>query len=384
MINRQNGVSCFSGEPIKQTSQLCFQEQDYLVDLSAYHEKTWNLALVFARPDHEKVILLDIQSGVEKIVFSSIFKGETVVNLDFNEAGSFLLITTQYRCLEYELDSGLTALVMQAGENERIAGGHYRAGQIEIAVTEHSILELPHFHPYCVYFDRFEALKDRTFTRRWYYLMPDLNKEQSHDFIFQTGDLGEPGAIDEKGIQSYWVTRGLFLKRTKLLANLFCPKAFEIKNGKEIILDFSINPLEELFVIHKHALRNPYGIGENGYSFMYFSKDTKEAIITKDQVYLLLVKHLSEQNYTQIKEQYETKVHMVHPDTYWNQVIPWAGGRLVGCFESYRLMLLSAYDNALLSTIEYIPGISIIGCRFKGINADTETKKLINISGGIL
>lgn len=88
--------------------------------------------------------------------------------------------------------------------------------------------------------------------------------------------------------------------------------------------------------------------------------------------------------YQQMQAAFQNSFTNVHPNTYWDLAIAWHDNTLIGCYEAYNLMHIAADDNKLLDTIEYYPGISIFGCKFKNIRTDEETRKIIEVNGGRL
>lgn len=199
LVHRHNGVSFFRGSPAKLYAQFCFHDPEYLIDLASYDDVHSVLALGFARPDHEKVILLDVTTSRERTIYSSTRPGETIVNMCFHEDGNRLLITTQYECYECDLGSGKLATVTKAGPNERLAAGNYRGEEVEVAVVEHSGQEEPSVKPHCTYYRR---SADGAYLRSWYYLMPELDEKLFRYFLYATGDLGFGGSNDEKASSS--------------------------------------------------------------------------------------------------------------------------------------------------------------------------------------
>lgn len=108
-----------------------------------------------------------------------------------------------------------------------------------------------------------------------------------------------------------------------------------------------------------------------------------EAIITDNRRHLLYQKPLRGLTYQQMKDAFQNCFASVHQDTYWDLAIPWYDGTLIGCFESYNLIHLSATCNELLDIIGYTPGISILQCRFKRIYASADAKELIIANGNV-
>ena len=376
LVHRHNGVSFFRGSPAKLYAQFCFHDPEYLIDLAAYDSVHSVLALGFARPDHEKAILLDVTTSRERTIYSSTRPGETIVNMCFHEDGNRLLITTQYECYECDLESGKLATVTKAGPNERLAAGNYRGEEVEVAVVEHSSQEQPSVKPHCTYYRRGA---DGAYLRSWYYLMPELDEKLFRYFLYATGDLGFGGSNDEKGFQQYWVTKGFFLERLPELERFFKPKCYTWRGNRRLKLDKEFQPLDEIFVWHKAAITNRYSVGDSGFSHMYLADDISEAIITDNRRHLLYQQPLRGLTYQQMKDAFQNSFIGVHQDTYWDLAIPWCDGTLIGCFESYNLMHVTTANNALLDAIEYCPGISVLSCEFNGIFTDDNCKAVLNI-----
>lgn len=369
LVHRHNGVSVFRGSPAKLYAQFCFHDPEYLIDVAVYDDTHNTLALGFARPDHEKVILLDVTTSRERMIYSSTRPGETIANMCFHEDGNRLLITTQYECYECDLESGTLATVVRSGPNERLAAGHYRGDEIEVAVVEHSGQEQPSVKPHCTYYRR---SADGTYLRSWYYLMPELDEKLFRYFLYATGDLGFGGSNDEEGFQQYWVTKGFFLEQLPELKRFFQPKCYTWHGNRRLKLDKEFQPLDEIFVWHKAAITNRYSVGDSGFSHMYLAYDMSEAIITDNRRHLLYQKPLSALTYQQMKDAFQSSFAGVQQDTYWDLAIPWYDGTLIGCFESYNLIHLSATRNELLDTIESCPGVSVLGCNFQPSNQCVE------------
>ena len=384
LVHRHNGISIFRGTPPRLQAQYCFQEPEYLIDVACLDETNSTLALCFARPDHEKVVLLDFVSGIEQTIYSTIHPGETIENMCFSKDGCTLLITSQYQCLEYDVRSGVLSEVARAGSNERFAAGNYTDGEIEIAVVEHSGEESPHIEPYCVFYQRNMGNEGTSYRRVWCYLMPKLKNEHYQYFIYQCGDLGVGGSNGKDGFQQYWVTRGFFLEPLPLLMQYFQPKCYTWHGQRRLKMDKLFHPLDQLFVWHENALTNRYGVGDSGISHMYLADDRPEAILTSNRECLFYHGDLRKLTYQKLRDILQKGFLEAPENAYWDFAIPWSDGNLIGCFEFYKLISVAASDNKLLGPIHYYPGISILGCSFKEVNADAEALKIIQANGGIL
>lgn len=69
---------------------------------------------------------------------------------------------------------------------------------------------------------------------------------------------------------------------------------------------------------------------------------------------------------------------------YWDYAIPSGNGRLLCCYENYRLLQVDAKNGRIYEEIPYTPGIAISGCKFKNIIADEDTKNLLRKNGGLV
>lgn len=113
---------------------------------------------------------------------------------------------------------------------------------------------------------------------------------------------------------------------------------------------------------------------------MYLADDLSETIITDNRQTLLYQRPLKGLTYQQMREAFQKSFGGVHHDTYWDLAVPWYDGTLIGCFESYSLMHIAKADNKLLDSVEYCPGISIVGCNFNNICADDTAKEIILVN----
>ena len=330
------------------------------------------------------MILLDLATGLERTVYSTFRLGETIESLCFSGDGKELLITSQYQCLACETVSGGLQEVAQAGRNERLAAGHYAGDEIEIAVVEHAAEEEPQVQPYCIFYRRGMENGQPAYLPAWYYLMPALQEEQFPYFIYRSGDLGTGGSNSSEGFQQYWVTRGFFLEQLPGLAALLRPRCYALKGGRRIRVEKQFRPLDMLFVRHERPLTNRYGVGDSGISYLYLGGEQPEAILTDNRECLSYHGDLRELDYRGLREAMDTPLQEGPEGAYWDYAIPWHDGSLMGCYEFYRLARLRPSDNQLLEQIEYEPGISVIGCTFRHIDADDETKRIIRENGGML
>ena len=146
----------------------------------------------------------------------------------------------------------------------------------------------------------------------------------------------------------------------------------------------AFQPLDQIFVWHENALANRYGAGDIGISYMYLADDRLGAILTSNRECLFYHEDLRKLTYQKLREILQKGFLEAPGGAYWDYAIPWSDGNLIGCFDSYHLTGVSALDNRLLDPIDYDPGISILGCSFRDVSADTEAIDIIRANGGIL
>ena len=86
---------------------------------------------------------MNLETYEEKTIFSTIMPSETVVDLSFSHNGDYVLITTQYKCVEFNLITGEEMIVARSAGQERFLYGNYSGKWIEVTVTEGSEEGLP-------------------------------------------------------------------------------------------------------------------------------------------------------------------------------------------------------------------------------------------------
>lgn len=373
LVHQYNGISIFSGNPPRLIRSFCFAERDFYIGTACYAKSRQLLALVFVRQDHERVVLLNIETGEQKLVFATMKKDETIESLCFNQAETSLLFSSQYQCVEYKIRGGEPQSVKQAAEDERLGGCAYVGKEIEIAVIyegEETESNKPEEHTRCEYYKR-PRRKDETFySRTHFYIIPELPPKYYHQFFYQNMDLGVEGSHDSRGIQKYWITKGFFLECTEELKN-----ALNLQN---------IKPLEEIYIRHSSALNRQQQDRENGNTYTYLSDDGREVIFLQDSAKIYYCEDITECKMEDIEGGFIRESDSYGAYAYWDFIIPWNDKTLLGCFENYRVIIIDSESKELGEEVEYMPGISICGCSFENISADPETKQIILRNGGKL
>lgn len=381
LVHMFNGISVFGGSPLRLINSYCFSDREYFIGCCCYEPSLGIMALNFSREDHEKIVLLNTGTGEQSVCFSTISKNESVCNMCIDSSGKWLLITTQYQCLEYQFSSGTSHLILEPSDNERIAYANYAGGYIEIALVEDWINGSKHVESRCEFYQR-KRIKDKIYYQiLWGYLLPELPDELFPYFVPQHGDLGITGAKYENGLQAYWITQGFFLERERL--NIPFPECYKLEKNKRVPLSAPPIMLEFIFYKHERAI-SKYQNDENGFSYVYLSDDAKKAIFLKDSCYIFVHDDYRNCTYEEMKHGFEKEIGGYDGNACWEFAVPWKGSEIIAAYENYQLMCLDANTGAELQQIDYTPGLAICGCSFFDIIADPELKEELKINGGIL
>lgn len=381
LIHQFNGVSVFGGSPLKLQNSYCFSDRDYFIGSSCFEPRLQLLALNFSREDHEKVILLNMRTGHQSICFSTINKNECICNMCFDRTGDWLLIASQYRCLEYRLSSDTYHTILESSDNERIASAHYTDKYIEIVIVEDWVNDSCHVESRCEFYQR-KRMKEKVYYQPvWGYILPELTNDILPHFIPQHGDLGIMGAKQENGMQSYWVTQGFFLEKERI--NIPLPVCYKIEKKKTILLPIPPISLDFLFYKHVHEISR-YRNDDIGFSYAYLSDDRKKAIFLKNSCYLYVHDDYPHCTYEELERGFRQELGGYNGDICWDFVIPWDDSDIIACYENFRLMRLNGCTGTNVQQLEYSPGLAICGCSFSDITATPELKEELLINGGIL
>lgn len=383
LVHRTNCISIFSGEPLYLQNQFCFQEPGYLIGNCCYDDTTCFIALAFTRPDHEKAILLHPVTSEQRTIFSTLHKGETIEAMCFSKDGERLLLTTQYRCIEFGIANDTLQTVTASGTNERLLSGTYRGDEIEVVATEHSQFEEPRVKTRCDYYLRTENDGKISYQHQWYYIIPEMNEIQSQYFIYRNGDLGREGSHNESGLQTCWITEGFFLENLPELHNILNPECYRLENGDSIIFKKHFEPQRKIYVRHTKALANLYRSMHSKYTYMYLSDKMKDAILTEDSLRLSYQKHLKTLTYQILEKDFKRNMGESESHGYWDFAAPWTDDILVGCMENYHLVPIEIKTGKCREGIFYTPSLSIHGCSFRNAKTDSSAEEMILQNGGI-
>lgn len=383
LVHQYNGISIFSGDPIRLTNSICFYEHDYYIGNCCYNEASQMLALTFVRSDHEKVIILDMVTSEQSTIFSTTNPDETVENLCFQENSDFLLISTQYQCCEYNLSTDTLYHIKEAGENERLAGSNYNGKSIEIVVTQHMEAREPVSPTRCEQFKRKGVHEKISYSREWYYILPELTEELYPFFIFFHGDLGMEGTHGETEMQNFWITNGFFLNPSSIDSfTLPILKCYSDKGRP--LPDRQLQPLQTVYFRHTKALEYKYREETSNFSYTYLNEQTKEAVFMQNSLKLYYTVNYHHCTYTEIKNGFMKDIGSYDGHAYWDFAIPWGKDKLIGCYENFRLELLDSESGKEIRTIEYTPGNAIQDCCFTKSIGLKDLLIQLNLNGGII
>lgn len=380
LVHSYNGISQFSRDPLRLEYQHCYQEKGYSVNVGASDEAHDRMALAFADLGHEKVIVIDLNSYEEKTIFSTIEPSETVVDLAFSNDGTKILITTQYKCVEFDLTTGKDLPVAKSIGKERFVYGNYSGNQIEITVVESTGEGLP---TRCEFYSKVEAANGSSYTKEWYYVVPELTDDLFEYFVHSNGDIGKEGPRDEKGIQKYRLTRGFFLDEWPEFEQIMNPECYRLDGDTFVPAKVQFERLEMICVRHNKALFSRRGT-ENLITVMYMDTEMGEAILARDNADLAWVDALSDVTYEAIHEMFENHIGNEKGYYSWNYVVPWRHNKMLGCFETFQIALIDRHTGEQTDPVKYEPGLSLAGCIFSNIKADDNVKELIRNTAGVI
>lgn len=323
---------------------------------------------------------MNLETYEEKTIFSTIMPSETVVDLSFSHNGDYVLITTQYKCVEFNLITGEEMIVARSAGQERFLYGNYSGKWIEVTVTEGSEEGLP---TRCEFYSKVAKYAGFEFSKEWYYIVPYLPEELYTYYVHGNGDIGKEGPHDENGIQRYRLTRGFFLEDRPEFARILNPECYQVDGDSVTPLCFHFGKLEMICVRHKKALASQKGM-ENLITYIYLDEKMGEAILARDSADLAWVSNLSSATYEILWGVFDRHIGNDKGYYSWNYVAPWQNNKMIGCFETFHVTLIDRDIGELSVPVEYEPGLALAGCDFSNIRANDSVKELIKNTGGVI
>lgn len=388
LVHQFNGVSIFSGNPLKLSNSICYPNPEYYAGGCCYHEKTMQLAIMFCKASHEYVEIINLQTGEREIIYSTLTAYETLESIQFHPNGNYLLITLGNSCLEYDCTKKECYKIDTAGENELYIDGCYTdtaSPQIQIAIVEHFNYDEPHIEPHCDFYSIHHTPKDNSYRKEWRYYMPTLTRETAKNFLHYSYDIGSGASYTKEEYQTYWCTNGFFLHNfpdDEAFQNIRCSK---FNKNRELPLQKSFDKLQMIFCRHDFALANQYRTEKACNNYAYCSDDFSEVIEIFDHSQITYWKNLhttpSSSRYV-YDDGENTSDEMSYVS--WDTVIPWNKEMLLACYEQYHLIQIKQKGNGISKEIPYKPAISIHGCSFRNVNASQELLENLKNNGAIL
>lgn len=385
LVHQNNGLSIFGGDDIMLKNSITFHEEGYNLTMSSLEPENRILALTFSRPDHEKILLLDLVSGKQRYCFSTREPGETILGFCFNRNGKYLLIVTQYACHEYELSCDQLWTVASANTEERCVGGSYLGDDIEVAIVPHRRKNEATTTSRCIRYRRGLYKGTIRYTPQDYYLLPELSGDMYHGFVFQSYDYGIEGTADENGMQDFWVTRGFFYPPKKGVIDFSLPAlTYYSANGTPRQKVREIIPFQMVYFRHTHVLRQRYKQYDTGsyVSYAYLDEDAGQAVFMENLQNLFYCSDYRNTSYEEIWSEYERGIGSYNGTACWSFIIPWSQDRLVCCYENFQLAVLNAKNGEELELIDYTPGMAVYGCDFRHAVIEGELKEELRRNGG--
>lgn len=387
LVHQNNGITVFGGDAVKLKDSIIFHEEGYNVTRSCLDPGSRNLALTFVRPDHEKILLLNLNSGEQRYCFSTHLPGETVTACSFDATGSFLLIVTQYGCYEYEPSNDLLLHVKSACGGARYVGGNYCGGDIEIAIVPDKLKDEAAVLPRCERYSRHIYAGQKYYSLQDYYVLPKLPDNLYAGFVSQCFDYGAQGTVDENGMQSFWVTRGFFYSPEKGVLEFDLPElTYYTGPRKNKCQKRKAEPLQMVYFRHTHVLSHRYKQCDTGYkvSYTYLNEDTGQAVFLENTQNIFYCPDYRQASYREIWNAYKKKIGCYDGRASWSFIIPWSRNRLICCYEGFLLAVLDAQTGEELELIDYTPGMAVSGCDFRKAILDGELKDELCRNGGII
>ncbi len=386
LVHQFNGISVFGGEPIRLMNSLCYHDPEYYASGCCYHEATMQLAIMFSKPSHEYVELINLNTGEREIIYSTLQAYDILESIQFHPSGDYLLITLSGFCLEYDCKSKNIYCVAKSSDNELFVDGCYTdttVPQIQIAIVEHFNYDKPHIEPHCDMYSISHRPNGTSYKKEWRYYMPTLTRESASDFLHYSYDIGSGAAYTKEEYQTYWVTNGFFLHHYPADESFQNIRCCSFNGEREVSLKKDFGKLQMIYCRHDFALSNQYRTEKNCNNYAYCSDNFSEVIKIFDHSDINFWKDLHNNPFSE---------HYVFDDgekdsddmdfAYWDTVIPWDNDTILACYEQYRLMRLHRKGEGQSIDIPYKPCIAINGCSFKNVTAGTELMNELQNNGG--
>lgn len=363
LIHRNNSICFFDSTSDRLIGSVNLHDTDYEIGLYHFMEAERALIIALVRLDNEKVLALNVDTGLDTLLFSTAYEHETVAMIDSDEESGKLLLTTQYRCCEIDLRSLEEREVASSARNRRFCCGQYGNGVLRIVEVEDrsdSGVEDPLCNTYSMDGGNYRLVGREA--------IKELPPEMYPYFIYENGDLGMVGTIGANGIQRFWITEGFFLRLSDEIAGSEC--------------EMPLKPYEEGFVWHRHELRH-YGEYRDG-DIHYLSHDERGTLFMRNSRTIYFANDIHKLTYEDLDKALDEERGCLGGTAYWSYAIRLENGDLICNYDGEGLMRLDGSTGEMIREIAYRPGLALWGCNFVGVNASDEVKKVLSDNGAIV
>lgn len=385
LVHQNNGLSVFSEYTVRLKNSIAFQEEGYNVTKSCFDSKNRNLVLTFTRPDHEKILLLNLDSSEQRYCFSTHLSSEAVVACCFDNTGRYLLIMTQYDCYEYMLSKDLLLHVQSAENGARYASGNYCGNVIEIVVVPDKRKDANTILERCEHYARKICNENIYYSMQDYYVLPELSDDLYTGFISRCFDYDNRETVVENGIQSFCVSRGFFYPPEKGVLEFDLPElTFYTGAKKKKCQKRKAEPLQMLYFRRTHVLDYRYKQYNTSckINYTYLDESTGQTVFLKNMQNIFYCPDYRNTSYREIWNTDEKKISCNDCMASWSFIIPLSRNRLICCYKGFSLAVLNSKTGEKLKQIDYTPGMAVFGCDFRNAVLKWELNEELYRNGG--
>lgn len=363
LIHRNNSICFFDSITDQLKGAVNLYDMDHEIGLYHFMETERALIITLVRLDNEKVIALNVDTGLSTLLFSTTHDNETVETIDSDEKSGKLLLTTQYRCCEIDLHSLDEKEIALSADNRRFISGQYGDDIlkiVELVDTSDSEIEAPICYIYSKNGSSYSLEEKR--------IVKELPPEMYPYFISENNDLGMEGTRDANGIQRFWITEGFFLKLPEDIAEAEC--------------EMPLRPYEKDFVWHRYELRH-YGEYRDG-DIRVISRNEEGTLFIRNSRTLYFANNIHELTYEELDKALDEERGYLGGNSFWSYVIRLENGNLICNYEGDGLMRVDSNTGEMIREISYLPGLALWGCNFRGVDASDEVKRVLRENGAIV
>ena len=363
LIHRNSSIIFFDIDTDRIKGSVALYEQDYQIGRYHFMEEARTLILVLVRLDNEKVIALHVDTGERRLLFSTTRDRETVETIDSDTQRGMLLLTTQYRCCEIDLQSLEEKEVAVSAADRRFVSAWYGDGTLELVEVLHmsdAEIEAPLCHVYSLVASGYRLIESRA--------VKELRPELYPYFIFHDNDLGMAGTEDSRGLERFRLTEGFFLK---------LPEEAGISES-----EMPLRPFESGLVWHRHELRH-YGEYREG-DIRIMSRSREGTLFIRNSRTLYFAEDIRKLTYKELDQSLNEERGCLGGEAFWSYVTRLENGDLICSYEGYGLMRVNCQTGEMIREIPYTPGLVLWGCVFAGVDASEDVKRILRENGAVV